>query len=90
MLRFLFPLVILLFSPAFSQTAPAQKERHFTFDYKFTVKNISPGDRVRVWIPLAHSDHFQDVQVMAKSGDLPLKEIRQPEFGNVVLYAEGG
>jgi transglutaminase-like putative cysteine protease len=88
MLRLLLPLLILLSSPAFSQTAPTQKERHFTFDYKFTVKNITPGDRVRVWIPLAHSDPFQDVKVVAKSGDLPLKETRQPEFGNVVLYAD--
>ena len=30
----------------------AQKERHFNFHYTFTVKNVSPGARVRVWIPL--------------------------------------
>jgi transglutaminase-like putative cysteine protease len=66
----------------------AQKERHFNFHYTFTVKNVSPGEHVRVWIPLAHSDAFQDVKVVSKSGDLPLKEVRQPEYGNEVLYAE--
>ena len=43
---------------------------------------------MRVWIPLAHSDAFQDVKVASKSGDLPLKQVHQPEYGNEVLYAE--
>jgi transglutaminase-like putative cysteine protease len=71
-----------------SLPALAQKGRHFTFHYSFTVKSVSPGDRVRVWIPLAHSDGSQDVKVLSQSGDLPLKEVRQPEYGNVALYAE--
>src|SRR6202161_1615602 len=73
---------------ATSQTAPSQKERHFTFHYAFALKNVNRGERVRVWIPLAHSDAFQDVKVTSKSGDLPLKQVRQPEYGNEVLYAE--
>ncbi len=71
-----------------SRPAPAQKERDFNFHYTFTVKNVSPGERVRVWIPLAHSDAFQDVRVTSKSGDLPLKQVHQAEYGNEVLYAE--
>jgi len=68
--------------------ALGQKERHFNFHYTFTVKNVSLGERVRVWIPLAHSDVFQDVKVTSKTGDLPLKQVRQPEYGNEVLCAE--
>ena len=68
--------------------ALAQSERHFTFHYAFTVKNIPAGERVRVWIPLAHSDSFQDVKVTAKAGDLPLKEFRESEYSNQVFYAE--
>jgi transglutaminase-like putative cysteine protease len=82
--RFLFSLLLVLSS----LPALAQKERHFNFHYTFTVKNVSLGERVRVWIPLAHSDAFQDVKVTSKSGDLPIKQIRQPEYGNEVLYAE--
>jgi transglutaminase-like putative cysteine protease len=74
--------------PAAAQAAAANKTRNFSFHYKFTVKNVSPGERVRVWIPLAHSDAFQDVKVTAKSGDLALKQVPQSEYGNVVLYAE--
>jgi transglutaminase-like putative cysteine protease len=52
------------------------------------VKNVSPGERMRVWIPLAHSDAFQDVKIMSSGGDLVLKQIRQTEYGNEVMYAQ--
>ena len=84
----LFLLLGLSSLPVLAQPALAQKERRFNFHYTFTVKNVSPGERVRVWIPLAHSDAFQDVTVVSKSGDLPLKQVRQPEYGNEVVYAE--
>src|SRR5271169_983694 len=71
-----------------SLPAFAQKERHFNFHYAFTVKNVSPGERVRVCIPLAQVDSFLDVKVTSTSGDLPLKQIHHPEYGNEVLYAE--
>ncbi len=84
MRRYLLALLLVLSS----LSASAQKERHFTFHYSFRVKNIPLGDRVRVWIPLAHSDLWQDVKVVSQMGDLPLQQVRQPEFGNRVLYAE--
>jgi len=84
----LFLLLGLSSLPVLAQPALAQKERRFNFHYTFTVKNVSPGERVRVWIPLAHSDAFQDVTVVSKSGDLPLKQVHQPEYRNEVLYAE--
>jgi transglutaminase-like putative cysteine protease len=77
--------LLLVFS---SLSAVAQKERHFTFHYSFTVKNVTAGDHVRVWIPLAHSDPSQDVKVVSQTGDLSLKQVRQPEYGNQALYAE--
>jgi transglutaminase-like putative cysteine protease len=89
---FLVVLIALCSVAALAQNSPAPaaspKERHFTFHYAFTVKNLTPGERVRVWIPLAHSDAWQDVKVVSKGGDLALKQVRQPEYGNEVLYAE--
>jgi transglutaminase-like putative cysteine protease len=82
----LFALSTALAAPA--QTDSSKHTRNFAFHYAFTVKNVSPGERVRVWIPLAHSDAFQDVKVTAKSGDLALKQVPQSEYGNIVLYAE--
>src|SRR5882724_3819496 len=85
MLRRYLPALLIVLS---SLSATAQKERHFTFHYSFTVENVSPGDRVRVWIPAAHSDGSQDVKVISQTGDLTLKQVRQPEYGNQDLYAE--
>jgi transglutaminase-like putative cysteine protease len=70
--------------------ASAQEARHFTFHYGFTVKDVSAGQKVRVWIPAAHSDGFQEVKVVSASGDLPLKKTREAKYGNEMYYAEAG
>src|SRR6185437_3875812 len=67
--------------------ASAQDSRHFTFHYGFTVKDVPAGERVRVWIPAAHSDEFQEVKVLA-NGDLGLKKTRESRYGNEMYYAE--
>lgn len=72
----------------FSVLAHAQKERHFTFHYSFTVRGVSAGKPVRVWIPLAHSDPSQDVRTLSQQGDLSLRKTQEQEYGNWMLYAE--
>ena len=83
--RVLLAAVFLVVSACAQSTAP---QRHFTFHYSFTVRNVTPGEQLRVWIPLAHSDLFQDVRVLSKKGDLPLKHTREQEYGDEMLYAE--
>ena len=68
--------------------AQAQGTRHFTFQYGFTVKNLTPGEKVRIWIPAAHSDPYQEVKVVSAKGDLPLKKTHESEYGNEMYYAE--
>ncbi len=82
---------VLLASLSFSLFAFAQSitpERHFTFHYGFSVRNVSPGAPLRIWIPLAHSDAFQEVKVVSESGDLAFKRTREHEYGDEMLYAE--
>jgi len=79
-------LFLLLCTSAVS--AAAQEMRHFTFHYGFTVKNIPQGERIRVWIPEAHSDQFQEVKVVSATGDLPLKKTHESRYGNEMFYAE--
>jgi transglutaminase-like putative cysteine protease len=86
MLRKLCVFLSLLFVLALS--ALAQDSRHFTFHYAFTVKNLPAGKRVRVWIPAAQSDAFQEVKIVAAHGDLPLKKTSEPKYGNQIYYAE--
>jgi transglutaminase-like putative cysteine protease len=68
--------------------AAAQNERHFTFHYAFTVKNLPAGQPVRIWFPLAHSDAYQSVKVLSQDGDLKLRETTETEYGNTMLFAE--
>jgi transglutaminase-like putative cysteine protease len=80
----LLPLVVL----TFAEIASAQETRHFTFHYAFTVKDVASGEKVRIWIPHAHSDAFQTVKVISATGDLPLKKTHEPKYENEMFYAE--
>jgi len=66
----------------------AQESRHFTFHYDFTVKNLPAGKKVRLWIPAAQSDVYQEVRIVATTGDLPLKKTHESKYGNEIYFAE--
>ncbi len=88
MLRKICILSSLLF--AFALVSVAQDSRHFTFHYAFTVKNLPAGKKVRIWIPAAQSDAYQEVKIISASGDLPLKKSRELKFGDEIYFAETG
>jgi transglutaminase-like putative cysteine protease len=83
--KFASPLVLVL---AFHCIASAQATRHFTFHYAFTVKDVPAGEQVRIWFPSAHSDEYQQVRVVSAKGDLPLRKVHEPRFGNEIYFAE--
>jgi transglutaminase-like putative cysteine protease len=76
----------LMFS--FVLVSVAQDSRQFTFDYAFAVKNLPAGKRVRIWIPAAQSDAYQEVKIVSAKGDLPLKKTHESKFGNETYFAE--
>jgi hypothetical protein len=79
--------LFLLFSIcAFAQS----KSRHFELNYSFSVRVTDPGKPLDIWFPIAQSNEFQQVKITAKSGDLPLKETTEPEYGNKMFYAHTG
>ena len=86
MLRKLCVLSSLLFGLAIASNA--QDTRHFTFHYAFTVKNLAAGTKVRIWIPAAQSDAYQEVKIVSAKGDLPLKKTRESKYGNETYFAE--
>ncbi|HLW84313.1 MAG TPA: transglutaminase-like domain-containing protein [Candidatus Sulfotelmatobacter sp.] len=81
-------LCLLLSLLALTVAAPAQDSRHFTFHYGFTVKNLPAGKKIRIWIPAAQSDAYQEVRIASAKGDLDLKKTRESKFGNEIYYAE--
>ena len=81
-------ILALSFFLLFSLTAFAQsKSRHFVFDYSFTVRNTDPGKPLQIWFPVPQTDDFQKITILSKSGDLPLEETREREYGNRMFYA---
>src|SRR5438270_10044143 len=82
--------VLLSFLLAFTLASLAQDSRHFTFQYGFTVKNLPAGKKVRIWIPAAQSDAYQEIKVVSAKGDLPLKKTRESKFGDAIYFAETG
>ena len=72
----------------FTGLVSAQETRHFTFRYSFTVRNIPTGEKVRVWIPEASPNEFQEVRVVSAAGDLPLKRTHESKHGNQMYFAE--
>jgi transglutaminase-like putative cysteine protease len=68
----------------------AQDSRHFTFHYSFTVKNLPAGKKVRIWIPAAQSDPYQEIKVVSVKGDLPLRKTRESKLGDEIYFAETG
>jgi transglutaminase-like putative cysteine protease len=79
---------VFLFVLTFALAAFPQEQRHFTFHYAFTVKNIPAGQKVRIWIPAAQSDAFQEVKVISTKGDLPLRSTRESKYDNDMYVAE--
>src|SRR5580693_10281089 len=81
-------LLLAVFLLAATASVQAQDSRHFTFHYAFTVKNLSAGKRIRIWIPAAQSDAYQEVRIVSATGDLALKMTRDSKYGNEIYYAE--
>jgi len=92
MLRRICVLLSLFILSLFPGTPAAfsQESRHFTFHYDFTVKNLTPGKKIRIWIPAAHSDAYQEVKVVSAKADLRLKKTHESKFGNEMYFAETG
>lgn len=73
---------------AFVVGAFGQESRHFTFHYAFSVKNLPQGKKVRIWIPAAQTDAYQEVRIISTNADLPLKKMRESKYGNEMYFAE--
>ena len=89
--------LLLLFLPVCLLTAQAASNaqkfsppsRTFRFTYNFTVKEIPAGaKRVRVWVPVPHTDQHQTVRLLSVKGPGEKRMTQEPEYGNRMMYAE--
>jgi transglutaminase-like putative cysteine protease len=89
MMRFL---LVGLFIPSSVLAAPPEnaspRVRTFEFTYAATVTGLEPGQKARIWLPVASSNDDQEVEILTK--DMPIEgRIRtEPRYGNPILYLE--
>jgi transglutaminase-like putative cysteine protease len=75
------------------ESEPADKQRRFTFHYRFRVKDLQPSgdagkDLVRVWLPAPPNDPFQTVKPLEVRAPAKVQEYQELRFGNRLLYLE--
>ena len=96
MKRVLSSLLLLLF-PLCELTAQATSKvqnfsppaRAFRFTYSFIVKDIPSGTkRVRVWVPVPHTDQHQTVRILVLKAPVKTRMTQESEYGNRMIYAE--
>lgn len=64
------------------------KSRAFRFVYGATLTDLEPGSKVRVWIPMATSNHEQEVDFESTKLPSAFQETKESKFGNSIIYFE--
>src|SRR5262249_55784191 len=72
--------------PEPAPAAPASRTLEFT--YAATTTGVPAGKTARVWVPLASSDDYQDVKVVAKKLPPGGKVGKDKLYGNEMEYVE--
>jgi transglutaminase-like putative cysteine protease len=66
----------------------APKSRDFRFTYAGTITGLKPGQKARVWLPVAPSNDDQTVELTTKETPAEPKIGREAIYGNQILYFE--
>lgn len=64
------------------------KSRAFRFVYGAALTDLEPGAKVRVWIPMATSNHDQDVDLESVTLPAKYEETKESKFGNTIIFFE--
>jgi transglutaminase-like putative cysteine protease len=64
------------------------KSRTFRFVYGATLTDLKPGEMARIWLPLASSNHDQDVTLESTTLPAAFQETKEETFGNSIIYLE--
>lgn len=62
--------------------------RKFRFFYEVTVSDLKPGEKARIWIPVASSGSQQRVKRELTNVPGEVKETQEAKYGNSLLYTE--
>ncbi len=59
-------------------------EDHFDFIYRFKLPELEA--QAQIWLPLALSDDWQTVEILALETPVPYRSLTDPAHGNQILY----
>ena len=62
--------------------------REFTFEYAATVKQLPKGTKVKVWVPIASSNPYQQVEMQQVKSITSMSIHEDSEYGNSIGYFE--
>jgi transglutaminase-like putative cysteine protease len=80
-------LLMLAAASALGVMADAPRMRDFVFTYSVSIGELSPGTRqVDIWLPYPTSDEHQKVDVLEISSPYPHRIIKEPEYGNSIIF----
>ncbi len=68
--------------------ARGPKTREIDFTYAATVTGLKPGQKARIWLPVAPSNPYQTVKVVSRAVPGKTQINKEPKFGNEILYTE--
>ena len=63
--------------------------REFQFTYSCTVKDLKPGQPVRIWVPVPSTSEVQTVSLVERRTPGRAQVNREPKYGNEILFVEG-
>lgn len=82
-----FCLSLLIAAAALAGAAEAPRVRQFDLDYSVRIGELPEGaQRVDIWLPYPTSDENQDIEVLQVSAPYPYRIVKEPEYGNSILY----
>lgn len=64
------------------------RTRNFKFVYGATLTDLEPGADVRVWLPVATSNHDQDVELLSTRLPGSYRRTVETKYGNQLIYFE--
>ncbi|MCH8149912.1 MAG: hypothetical protein IH987_18350, partial [Planctomycetes bacterium] len=81
-------LVVLLFVTWMAHDAWAINQRHFQFQYEFTVRDLPPSARqVDVWVPVPSNSDDQQLRRMEIQSPVEGRILTEKKHGNRVWHA---
>lgn len=74
---------------AISSDTKAAKSRDFQFTVTAKLKDLKPGQKYRLWVPVPKNSQEQSAQLVERRSNGTSQETTEGQYGNKMIYVEG-